>query len=206
MEKRKTKNIAAVIDIGSNSLSMRIAQLVQGEIRVLDELVNTVSLGKDTFKRGKISQNKLNRICEILKKFTQAAEAYGIPAENICTVATTAVREAENRTFVLTQIKNRTGLCVRILDDSSEKTIIYKELLRRLSNIKKVKNPALITYIGAGSLGAALYDSGQLPLTLNIRLGSLRLSEMLGQFLSTGGEPEKIIGDYLHSFSEKVSS
>lgn len=201
MDKKGKLVTAAVIDIGSNALNMSIGQAVNdGEIKVLESLTYPISLGKDTFNTGRISFEKVNKTCEIIKNFLSAAKEYDVTY--IKAVATTAVREAQNREFVLDQIQIRTGLCVEVLDDSAEKTLIYKEVIRRISTTKIYKSPALMVYIGGGNLGVAVYDAGTLPLTQNIRIGSLRLSEMLFNMQEYEEQYSIVIEDYLRGFKE----
>ena len=49
MNKKKGGKIAAVIDIGSNLLKMRICQLRKGEIVTLDRLQYPLNLGHEVF-------------------------------------------------------------------------------------------------------------------------------------------------------------
>lgn len=199
--KVKSFSVAAVIDIGSNALTMIIGQTAGESIKILENMNYPVSLGKDTFNTGRISFEKVNKTCEIIKNFLAVAKEYGI-VNQIKAVATTAVREAENKTFVLDQIKIRTGLVVEVLDDSAEKMLIYKEVIRRISKIKIYKSPALMVYIGGGNLGVAVYDNGTLPLTQNIRMGSLRLSEILFNMQEYEEQYSIVIEDYLRGFKE----
>ncbi len=200
MDLKNKAGAAAVIDIGSNSLRLEIAQVMGGEIRKLESLVYPVSLGRDTFSSKRISFEKVNKTCEILQNFLTAAEGYGI--KRVRAVATTAVREAENKDFVLEQIKLRCGLNVRVLDDSAEKTLIFREIIRRYKDIKEYKNPALMAYIGVGNLGVALYDKGMVPFTQNIRIGSLRLSELFLNMQEYEEQYSNVIEDYLRGFTE----
>lgn len=198
--KNASTSAAAVIDIGSNMLIMEVAQLVKSEIKTLETLSYPVGLGRDTFSTGRISFEKLNKTCEIIKNFLSVAEGYGIT--KIRAVATTAVREAVNRDYVLDQIKTRTGLNVKLLDDSAEKTLIFREVVRRISGIKDYKSPSLMVYIGVGNLGVSVYDRDTVPFTQNIRIGSLRLSEMLFNMQEYEEQYSIVIEDYLRGFME----
>lgn len=202
-KKNKLNHAAAVIDIGSNELRMEIAQVSSGRIEMLENLRYPVSLGRDTFSAGKISFEKVNKTCEILKGFLFVAEGYGIA--NVTAVATTAVREAANKDYFIDQINIRTGLSVKILDYSAEKTLIYKEIIRRIKNAKEYRmdfqKAALIVYIGAGNLGVSIFDNGMVPFTQNIKLGSLRLSEMLYSMQDYEEEYSIVIEDYLRGFT-----
>lgn len=197
---KKNFNIASVINIGSNSLTMCTGQYTNGKIEILQELEYPMSLGKDTFSTGRISFEKINKTCEILNKFIKSSTEYKVT--KIKTVATTAVREAQNKDYVVDQIKLRTGLDVEVLDDSQEKTIIYKEIMRRLTEYKTYKNPALMIYSGVGNLGISFIDNGNIPFTTNIKIGSLRISEMFTSMYDFEEQYKIIIADYLRSFQE----
>ena len=197
---KKNFTIASIIDIGSNSLTMCTGQCSNGKIQILQQLEYPLSLGKDTFSTGKISIEKVNKACEILNKFVKSSSEYKVT--KIKTVATTAVREAVNRDYVVEQIKLRTGLDIEVLDDSQEKTIIYKEIMRRLKGYKTYKNPALMIYSGVGNLGISFIDNNTIPFTTNIKMGSLRISEMFTSIHDFEEQYKIVIEDYLRGFNE----
>lgn len=200
MDKKQKKSAAAVIDIGSNALRMEIAQAKDGELQMLERLEYPLSLGRDTFSTGSISFQKMNKTCEIINHFLEASKSYGIT--KVKAIATTAVREAENKTYFVDQIKIRTGLSVTVLDDSGEKTLIFRETLRRLMGVKNYKHPGLMVYIGVGNLGVAVLDKNTIPFTQNIRLGTLRLSELLTNIDVYEEQNNIVIDDYLRAFTE----
>lgn len=199
MEKSNKKNMAAaVIDIGSNVLRMQIGILDGDKIKIMEDLKYPLSLGRDTFTMGSIGFGKVDKTCDIINKFVLVAQGYGI--DKVKAVATTAMREAANRDFIIDRIKIRTGVKVEVLDDSAEKTLIYKEITRRLMKTKQYKSQALMVYIGVGNLGVSIYDNGKIPFTQNIRIGSLRLTEMLFNMQEYEEQYSIVIEDYLRSF------
>lgn len=199
MEKlKKNASCAAVIDIGSSSLSMIIGQLVRGEIEILERLEYPLALGKDTFSAGEIGMEKANEACGVIESFARVANEYN--AGKIKAFSTTAVREAANRSFFIEQIKLRTGITVDILDDSGEKTYIYKEIIRFFKSYKIYKSPALIVYMGVGNLGISCMVNGAIPYTFNIKMGSLRMSELITSLRDIEEEYQIVIEDYLRGF------
>ena len=68
MNKKKNPKIAAVIDIGSNMLKMRISQLKKGEIVNLDRLEYPLHLGHEAFHDGKISFESLRELSSALPR------------------------------------------------------------------------------------------------------------------------------------------
>ncbi len=87
---------AAVIDIGTSSIRMAIAEIDSaGGVRTLETLSQAVNLGKDTFTKGSIEKATIEKCVEILKSYRQRLREYQISRDDqIRVVATSAVREA----------------------------------------------------------------------------------------------------------------
>ena len=195
--------VGAVINISSNALFLIIGECKAGKIKILESLEYPLSIGRDTFNTGRVSQEKIEKTCKIIKGFKKLTREYKVAS--LRTVATTAVREAINRDYLLDQIVGKTRTKVRVLDDSEEKGIIYREMLSEMSRNEELqKNKALIAYIGTGSLGVAWYKRGRLYSTQNIKLGSLKLTELLGELQSKTNRFHQIVEDYLSSFKEMI--
>ena len=141
----KWKN-AAVIDIGSNSVKMKISQIKKGEIQTLDLLDCPVSLGHEVFHSDKISFETQKELSSILDGFTQVMTEYGVKQHKA--VATSALREAENSAHVVDLIKIQNNISVEVLEDDQEKTLIYSQIFSLLSSAKIRPENALIAFIG----------------------------------------------------------
>ncbi|MDX1358255.1 MAG: HD domain-containing protein [Clostridia bacterium] len=193
--------IAAAIDIGSSAVRMEISEKRKSEVKCLEFLQSPLYLGHDTFTRGRISFEKIERLCEILNSYLDTANQYGVPT--VETVATTAFREAENKEYVLDLVKLKTGISVRILEDPEEKTIMYREMLRRDEGSWK---NAVISYVGTGSLGIAIMEKGLLRFTQNIRIGSLKLSEILEPVEGYTKKFHMIIEQYISTYIDVLKN
>ena len=130
MNKKSAARAAAVIEIGSNNVRMRVAQWAKGQMAILDRLEYPVSLGHDVFTNGNISFDSLRELSSVLSKFSSALQSYNIDKPKA--ISCTALREAKNRALVVDQLKVRNGLEVTVLEDSQEKAYIYKEVIQRL--------------------------------------------------------------------------
>ena len=93
----------AVIDMGASSIRLRVAELhPDGRVRTLESLQHAVHLGKDTFTTGHIQPATIDECLEVLRDFRRIMTEYGIAHEDqMRAVATSAIREAENRDAVL---------------------------------------------------------------------------------------------------------
>lgn len=204
MAEKKKENIVAIIDIGSNELRLRIAERSKRGIGFIESLQYPLNLAKDTFNKGKISYDKVNKVCEILLGFLKVCEDYGVSF--IKAIATTAIREAVNRPYILDQIKIKTGLDIRLIDDNTEKLYIFK-MMSYIMN-EELKDSTMMSYTGSGSVGVAFWENGSIPIIQNIRAGSLRLSEMFEALSEYSSEYylvfEEFLSDYMSSMENKA--
>ncbi len=198
MNRRKYPKAAAVIDIGSSELKLRIAQLRKGEICDLDQLVYPLPLGHEVFTEKKISFECIREMSRALAGFTALMKEYGITQYRA--VATTAFREAENRAYVLDQLKVQNSLTVEVLEDDEEKTLIYSEILTSLKNAGALEpGCTLLSFIGSGTIGAAVYDGSAMIDSQNIPIGALKLHDMLGSIQEQTEDFGTVVEEYLET-------
>jgi len=178
MDKGKFKVMAA-IDVGSNALRMMIAQVkASGEVIPMEDLYQPTNIGKDTFAFGRIQVQSIHDTCNTLKGFYKLMQDYKI--KDYCAVTTSGIREAENREYVLEQIRIRSGLKVEIINNAQERFLMYKAIRNHMVNNRMFSEKGtLIVDIGSGGVEISLYILGSLKFTEYIKVGSLRLSEIL---------------------------
>lgn len=196
VNKKRGSKAVAVIDIGSNMVKMRVAQLQNGVIKDLDRLEYPIHLGHEVFHNGKISFDSLKELSSILRGFSQVLAEYGITQYKI--VATTVFREAQNRAYIVDQLKIQNDMTIEILEDDQEKTLIYSEILRTLTGEDMPNmDQALISYIGTGSIGLAFYHDGSMIFSQNIPMGSLKLRDMLSGIREESVDYSTVMDEYL---------
>jgi len=186
------KTVAAV-DIGSNSIRMALAEVLSdGEVRVLDKLQRAVRLGQDTFRRGRMGGQSMRAAIAILRDYQQLMDFYHV--ERVRAVATSAIREANNGDTFLDRIFMATGLDVEVIETSEESRLIVsavREVVKDLSGGNSAKT--LIVDVGGGSTLLSLLHKGEIAESYSMRLGSVRLQEML----ETTNEPPEEATDIL---------
>ncbi|MGE0375551.1 MAG: HD domain-containing protein [Planctomycetaceae bacterium] len=182
----------AVIDVGTSSIRMAIAELhSSGTVRTLETLTQGVSLGKDTFTSGEIARSTIKECVSVLKRYRKTLEEYRIvAADQIRVVATSAVREATNRLAFLDRIYVATGLTVEPIDTAEVHRIAYRSIQPQLRNSRDLmKSRVVITEVGGGSTELLLVENGEVAYSHSYRLGSLRLHESLSEYRAS---PDKI--------------
>jgi len=177
MNNKKT-SLCAVIDIGSSNIKLRIAQRTKNEMKELERLEQPVGIGHEVFSTGRIGFELLREISKILTGFSQIMSEYGV--EQIQAVATTALRECRNWANVADQLMIQNGIHLEILEETQEKSLIYSEILRRFGEEKLTDfSNTLISYVGTGSIGVAACNHGEIVLMQNIRIGSVKIHDVL---------------------------
>ena len=171
--------IFAAVDVGSYEIGMKIFEILdRNGMKELDYVRRRIELGTDTYHTGKISYERMDELCAILKDFTHVMETYQAKEYRAC--GTSAIRETENTQMILDQIRLRTGLNVEVLSNSEQRFLNYKSVALRGEKFNKfIEDGTAFLDIGGGSLQVSLFQKSSLVTTQNIRLGILRIREEL---------------------------
>lgn len=185
----------AAVDVGSFELTMKIFEFSgKNSMRETDCIRRPLDLGSDTYARGKISNEKMDELCKTLKEFADIMLAYKVEAYRA--YGTSAVRETENTTIVQDQIEQRTGIKVEILSNSEQRFLDYKSVASKGESFRKIiEEKTAILDIGGGSIQLSLFDNDTLVSTQNLRLGVLRIQELLNRFDVRSSQMELLIDE-----------
>lgn len=123
----KKKQLAAIIHLGSERVTMQLIEYTDlYDVTVVDEASQAVRLGEETFKTGRISTETMQVLIDILKGFRRLMKDYGV--KDYVLEATTAVREARNRTFFLDQVLVKTGFVMDVIN-------LPQEIFRKMASL-----------------------------------------------------------------------
>ncbi|MDD6071277.1 MAG: HD domain-containing protein [Clostridiales bacterium] len=187
----------AAIDVGSTDVSMKIFEITSKRgYRQLDYVSNIIELGSDTYADGYVSQDSIEKLCDILIRFSKKMREYGVV--DYQAYATSAIREAKNKMMVLDLLKLRTGIEVQILSNSEHRFLMYKGLAVNDENFEKIaeKSTAIVD-IGGGSIQISLMNNGKLTATQNIPIGALRVRERLKTFHIDTTHLERVMEEFI---------
>ncbi len=193
----------AVVDIGSKNVKMGIFEHTKGVVKSIDKLSYPVSLGHEIFNFGYVKFSSLNELNNILSKFKTACEGYGI--ENMHVVSTTVMREAKNADIIADRIKIKNGINVSTLADSEEKSLIYSQIIKDLTEKNHKIGKAIIAYIGSGSIGLACFDGKNITNSCYITVGSLKLHDLLGDLRHQTTDYHLVVEEYLFMMFNKLN-
>ena len=120
-------------------------------------------------------------------------------------MATSAIREASNRDYIVDQIKLKTGLDIEVIDNSEEQFLTHKAVKHKLDDYETIINEgAVIVVIGAGSIQIIMYKDGELVSSQNVKMGALRIKEMLSSLENETLKYHKILDEYITAQSRRA--
>jgi len=197
----------AVIDIGSSSIRMTIAAIDKsGNAHPLEFLQQSLSLGRDTFTKGSIAKNTIGDCVRVLRNFRRVTEEYGITHDDrIRAVATTAVREALNREAFIDRIYIATGFRVEVLNNADVTRLTYLSM-RSLGTADPAlaRGRCVVCEIGGGSTELIVLQNGNIVSTLSLKLGTLRLREMLDNFNAQASQMRSLMESEIKRTIEQI--
>jgi exopolyphosphatase/guanosine-5'-triphosphate,3'-diphosphate pyrophosphatase len=165
----------AGIDIGTLSCRLLIADLPPaGPLKELRSERRILRLGEGVDGSKRLRREAVDRVVQCLKEWR---DVIGCSQVQACTaVATSAVRDAQNRQEFLDRIKVETGIDVEILTGAQE---AERTMLGIRSGLSPVITNVLALDIGGGSTEFMLARQGEQPFARSTDIGVVRLSERL---------------------------
>lgn len=165
----------AGVDIGTLTCRLLIADLQQesGLLTIRsDRRILHLGEGVDQTKRLRIAA--MNRVLQCLREWREQIDAARVDA--VAAVATSAVRDAENRDEFLDRAKRESGFEVELLTGEEE---ARRTMLGIRSGLPQGVTDVLALDIGGGSTEFILDRPGQKPFSRSIDIGVVRLCERL---------------------------
>lgn len=137
----------AIIDLGTNTCNLLVIERMGGVFHPIHTSKVPVKLGKGGINNRQITVDAIQRTIIALQTHLMTLEAFG-KIENISVIATSAVRDAENKDIFIKQVYENTRLRVQIIDGNEEADYIADGVRLALG---KVPDGCLIMDIGGGS-------------------------------------------------------
>src|SRR4051812_4758270 len=161
----------AAVDIGSNSVRLKIARLVGGRIHTVHEDRSVTRLGASVFRDGFLSPSAIAETVKVLRRFHRAVQQEA--ADSVRVVATSALRDARNSRAFLEWVRSATGWKVEIISGVEEARLIHLGLV---SGARLGASPVLMVDLGGGSCELTISSKGHIRETVSLPLGAVRLT------------------------------
>lgn len=168
--------ITGIIDLGSNSAHLMVVRTAPNGVHsVLNRVKHMLRLGENAFQSRQLQEEAMQRAFHVLRSFGAMCASYG--AQEIITVATSAVRDAKNAQDFIRRAYDNTGLAVTIISGQEEARLIY---LGVSSGLPHSLSQRLFMDIGGGSTELVVGNSVEYSSLDSLKLGCVRLDN---QFL-----------------------
>ena len=184
----------AAVDIGSNSVRLKISRLSGRRLIEIHEDRQVTRLGDSVFRNGFLSPDAIDDTVKALRRFHRAVQHEG--ADTIRVVATSALRDARNSRAFLEWVRSATGWKVEIISGLEEARLIHLGLV---SSLRISAANTLMADLGGGSCELTISAKGHIRDTVSLPLGAVRLTN---EFL-THDPPRKAELRRLRGFVER---
>ena len=161
----------AAVDIGSNSVRLKVARLTRHRLLAIHEDREVTRLGESVFRTGLLSPKAIAYTVKVLRRFHRAAENFGVDAVRV--VATSALRDARNSHAFVEWVRSATGWNLEIISGLEEARLIH---LGVTSTLRVSASPLLLVDLGGGSCELTISARGHIRTTISLPLGAVRLT------------------------------
>lgn len=164
----------AVIDIGTNSVKLLVADLWEGKLTPVCEVSRQTRLGAGFYTTQRLQRPAIELTAKAVAEFKSSAK--GLGASAIRVIATSAARDARNADELIEAVREGTGLKTQVLTGDQEAEWVFRGVT---SNACLAKASVLILDVGGGSTEFIVGDRGEPQFRSSYSLGTVRLLEQL---------------------------
>lgn len=162
----------AAIDIGTNSFHLVVARTTSSvAFEIISKEKEVVRLGSGSGDMKTLATEAIDRGIDALVRFRQIAEIADAP---IRAIATSAVREADNREAFLGRAREEAGIEVEVVTGAEEARLIH---LGVLQDVPAADVRLLLIDIGGGSTEFVVGEGTEVLEARSLKLGAIRLTD-----------------------------
>jgi exopolyphosphatase / guanosine-5'-triphosphate,3'-diphosphate pyrophosphatase len=162
----------AAVDIGSNSVRLKIARTNRGRLETLHEDREVTRLGESVFASQNLDPQAMASTMQVLQRFHRAVQEHA--ADRVRVVATSALRDARNSRAFVDWVHTATGWKVEVISGLEEGRLIH---LGILSSARIAHSRALLIDLGGGSCELTLSINGHIDDMVSLPIGAVRLTQ-----------------------------
>ncbi|MEJ6400051.1 Ppx/GppA phosphatase family protein [Nicoliella lavandulae] len=189
-------NFSAIIVMGAQNIYVQVIDIEHSEI--VENTRYDIDLGEDVFSERVVHSDTVNEIAIALGVIQNLLDEYQV--KNYQFYATHAFHEAKNSEFVREQLEERSHFDIKWISQSQE--ALYRNLATNtyLKDFDKItqKNTLLID-ISSGSVELIAYKHGKFTSSRTLKLGPLRVYEVMRDIKETAPNYAAILRDYVDS-------
>jgi exopolyphosphatase/guanosine-5'-triphosphate,3'-diphosphate pyrophosphatase len=161
----------AVIDVGTNSTRLLVADVAGGRVSPLERRSTVTRLGRGVDLSGLLASEAIEDVCGAIGGYLEILRDLG--AETVDAIATSAVRDAENGSAFIAELRERFALSARVLDGEEEARLTYLGA----TSESVPSEPTLVVDIGGGSTELVVGRGTDIAFHDSLQAGVVRHSE-----------------------------
>lgn len=161
----------AAIDCGTNSIRLLIADITNGNFREIVRDMEIVRLGQGVDQTKSFHPDSIARTLAATEKFSEVIKSKG--AEKIRFCATSATRDATNRTLFTDGVQKILGVEVEVIPGEEEAALSFAGATKELN---QGEAPFLVVDIGGGSTEFVIGATDVIA-AKSVNIGCVRMSE-----------------------------
>ena len=165
------KNTVAIIDMGTNTFHLLVAEFEGQNYKITYRNSIAVKIGKDGINDGYITEQGVSRALHAIQNFKSTLNTLSV--KKILAFGTSALRVANNGAEIIQKIITETGIETRIISGEEEATYIYEGV----ASAMKIDQKSLIVDIGGGSVEFIIGNEKEIFWKQSFEIGGQRLLE-----------------------------
>jgi exopolyphosphatase/guanosine-5'-triphosphate,3'-diphosphate pyrophosphatase len=162
----------AVIDLGTNSTRLMVADVSDGEVRERARDTQVTRLGRGVDLSRRLSSDGVEAVCATVADYL--ATAHGHEPDRTVAIATSAVRDADNGEAFLAELRERFDLAPRVIDGDTEARLTYRGAI---AGREDGDTCTLVCDIGGGSTELVIGREEDVSFSASMETGVVRQSE-----------------------------
>lgn len=166
----------AVMDLGTNTFHLLIAEGPADNFTTIFKTTEAVKLGERGINKGTIQPEAFARGLTAMQRFQDLILEYKVT--DVKAIATSAIRSAANGQDFISQVEEKTGIQIELINGEQEADYIYKGI--DASGCLNDDN-ALIMDIGGGSVEFIIANNDEVLWKKSFEIGAARLMDKFHQ-------------------------
>lgn len=162
----------AVIDIGTNTTRLLVAEVEGGQVVELERRTIITSLGQGVDSTGRLAQEAMDRVAEAIAVYREIIDRLG--AGRVVALATSAMRDAENGPGFRDDLRTRFDIDAETISGDEEARLTFLGATIGRADDRTT----LVIDIGGGSTEYVVGAPGRDPeFNVSMQMGSVRHTE-----------------------------
>lgn len=195
----------SAIDIGSNAIRMIVGELIttktSSSMKRIKKFRAPIRLGKDVFLSGSISSKNLQEAEVTFREFAAINREFKV--QRCRAVATSAVREAKNKTAFVKAVREACGIQIEVIDGVEEARLVHNAIRNEVDLEQK---RILSVDVGGGSVEITFSENGMMSATESFPMGTVRVLDQMSRRKLSENKINVILGEFVAPLTNYLDS